>query len=355
MMAPPEWRDDEDISLFAVATMLLRSRWRLARWMVAGAVLATVFALLSRPQYRAAASFIPQGYDNNRSGIASLAGQLGVSVPTQSGNASLSPDFYIALLGSRALLAPVVRDTFAVPELNQQHIAFVDLFQVGGATPAVRDERAVALLRRLVSPSASKTTGVVEVAVSTEWRSVSLAIATALMAGINDFNQQMRQGQAASERKFIEGRLSEATAALRTAEDRLSEFERSNRVILGSPTLQLDRDRLQRDVGFRQQVVSNLTQSYEDARIREVRDTPVITAFEAPYAPPQPEPRGRLKKVLTGAAAGLVIGIFLSLISGITTLRRRSGDAEAAEFTGVLSETKRDLLRPFRLFGRTPR
>jgi uncharacterized protein involved in exopolysaccharide biosynthesis len=130
------------------------------------------------------------------------------------------------------------------------------------------------------------------------------------MTGVNRYNQETRQGQAAAERRFVEGRLSEARDSLRAAEDRLERFSKTNVQIGGSRSLQLERDRITRDVIQRQALVSGLTQSYEDVRIREVRDTPVITELEAPSVSPRPVPRGRTKAALIGFAVG---GFFLSL------------------------------------------
>jgi uncharacterized protein involved in exopolysaccharide biosynthesis len=112
-MTEPDWQGGGELSLLAVGTILLRNRWRVVRWMLFGAVVAAL-AMLTKPAlYVASASFIPQGADPGRSGLANLAGQFGVVLPAS--NQSLSPDFYASLLRSRELLLPIVSDTFAVP------------------------------------------------------------------------------------------------------------------------------------------------------------------------------------------------------------------------------------------------
>src|SRR3954465_2381204 len=97
MEAAPKWRDEGEISLFALGTTLLRNRWRIVRWMAVGGLVAAVFALFKPALYVASASFLPQGAtDPSRSGLASLAGQFGVTLPTA--NQSLSPEVYARLL-----------------------------------------------------------------------------------------------------------------------------------------------------------------------------------------------------------------------------------------------------------------
>ena len=337
-MAEAAWRDRDELSLFALGTILLRNRWRIARWMLAGGALATASAFTRPALYVASTSFIPEGNDPSRSGLASLAGQFGVALPAS--NQSQSPDFYTRLLGSRVLLTPIVRDTFAVQEMGGRRIPFLTLFGIQGGSVKRQEEQAVKQLTSLVKTSVAKSTGVVELSVATRWPSVSLAIATALVNGVNDFNQRTRQGQAAAERKFVEGRLSVAGSDLRAAEDRLEDFLKTNRQFTSSPDLTFQRDRLQRDVSVKQQVFSSLTQSYEEVRIREVRDTPVITVIEPPAVPTTPQPRGRLVTVLVGLILGGFFGAIIAFVSDTVSRRREEGDTQADEFVDTLGDMK---------------
>jgi len=284
---------------------------------------------------------MPQGNDANRSGLASLAGQIGIAIPT--GTPSFSPDFYLSLLRSRVVLLPITRDTIAVQELGGKRISVLDLFKIPSGPAQRREEQGVTLLQRLLSVSVAKSTGIVEFSAATQWRSVSLALVAALLDGVNEYNERTRQGQAMSERKFIEGRLALASSELRDAENRLAGFLKTNRDFGSSPDLVIERERLQRDLALRQQVFTTLTQAYEEARIREVRDTPVITVFEPPSAPSLPKPRGLVIGVLLGLVLGGLIGMLLAFTSGLLRRRKESGNTEAEEFANALREAKGQL------------
>ena len=338
------WRDEE-VSLFAVATMLLRNRWRIARWALAGALLAGILVLFKPAKYTASASFIPQGTDVNRSGLATLAGQFGLSIP---GNQTLSPDFYANLLRAKTILLPIVRDTFTVAEEGGRKTNFQKLFEIKGATAPVRDERGVRQLERMLSTAVGKTTGVVSFSVETRWPSVSLGIVQRLVSAVDEFNQRTRQGQAAAERKFVEGRLAVAASDLRAAEDRLQSFLQNNREYSRSPELNFAHDRLQRDVNLQQQVFTSLTQSLEEVRIREVRDTPAITVVEPPAVDLIPESRRRVLYVLLGLFFGAFVGALVVFASEAMHRRRQEGDVEAEEFAGTLGEVKVAMMGPVR-------
>lgn len=345
-MTAVETRVDADLSFFAIVTLLLRNRWRVIRWTIAGAMIALATVIMRPPLFKAAASFAPQGADASKSNLASLAGQFGVAIPT--GGQTLSPEYYARLLKSRTLLRAIVLDTVAVRELGGRRTTLLDLFEIPGTDQALREDLGIEQLTKMVGTSVSKPTSIVEVTAQTKWRSVSLAIVTALVAKVNEFNQQSRQSQAGAERKFVEGRLLLADTDLRDAEDRLRQFVRGNRQISNSPDLTLERDRVERLVSQRQQVFTTLAQSFEEARIREVRDTPVITLVESPSVPARSEPRGRTKVVLLGVMLGGFIGGALVLLSATLARRRAAGDVEASDLDSALGDVKSGLVTPLR-------
>lgn len=342
-MTGPQMEEEKEISVFALGTLFVRNRWRIGRWMLIGGVL-TALSVASRPAlYSASASFTPQGVDPARSGLATVAGQLGMNIP--SSNQTQSPDFYVQLLSSRVVLEPIVRDTFAVPELSPRPLTFQEIFKISGGSERSREEQAVETLRGTIGTSVARTTGIIELRVATRWPSLSLAIVTDLVNGLNEYNRVTRKAQAEAERKFIESQLTIASTDLRAAEDRLEGFLRTNRDFAGSPELAFQRDRLQRDVGLKQQVFTTLTQAYEDVRIREVRDTPVLSLIEAPSVPTVPAPRGRVKSVLIGLLLGAIFGALLSWLSAVISRRRAEGNPEADEFFSVLDELKAKINR----------
>jgi uncharacterized protein involved in exopolysaccharide biosynthesis len=77
--------------------------------------------------------------------------------------------------------------------------------------------------------------------------------------------------------------------------------------------------------------VTTMVQSYEQARITEVRDTPVITVLQSPFFPPLNDPRRLVFMTVLGAMIGGMIGIMLAFVS--EAIRRpRTGDPARAEF-----------------------
>jgi uncharacterized protein involved in exopolysaccharide biosynthesis len=325
----------DDVSMLAFATFILRWRRLILSAGIVGLVLGAVVALVAHPVYRSTTTFIPQGSDTDRlSGLALAASQFGLNVPTS----GWGPPIYVELLRSKALLQAVALDTVDVAE-EKRSSPVIDLLGVTGSSPAMRLEKAVKRLREVIQADEDKRLGAVRINVDTRWPSVSLALSQLVVDGVTRFNGETRRSQAAAERQFVEQQSIEAEAQLRQAEDRLQAFSQRNRVA-GSPELSLERDRLQRDVDLRQQLYTSLVQNREEARIREVRDIPVITMLEDPRLPAASEGRKLLLKMVLGFLGGVLLGMVLAVIVQGLIGVRSDGTTEAQEFFRLVEEAK---------------
>ena len=322
---------DDEISLWEVLAVLLRRRGVIvASTLVVGA-LAVTFALVRAPSFSTQASFQPQGSEASQSQLLALASQFGVNVG--GGGAELSPAFYAELLTSREILLRVAEFDFLVDGAT---VRLVDLLEIEEDTEELRLKEAVEWLREsAVSVQTGRETGIVTVGVTTDWSELSVQIADRLLHEVSRFNLETRQSQAASERGFIEARVDNAREDLQQAENELQSFLQANRQFQDSPELAFQYERLQRNVSLRQQVFTTLVQSFEQARIAEVRDTPVITVLQPPYLPPGPDER-RLKLFL---ALGLVLGAMGGTVLAFVVeafKRPGSGDPAREEFQRTL-------------------
>lgn len=325
--------DDEHGGAFsplAVLALVLRQRRVFVSVVGIGLALTLAIGLLKKRTYSSTFSFVPQTTaDPRAAGLASLAGQFGVSLGG-AGNAAQSPQFYADLLQTREVLVPIVTDSFAaMPGGPREPLA--QLLDIRGASPSLVLFHTVRAMRERVIEStvATRTTGVVSVTVKTPSPSLSLQIAERLIAGLNQYNLATRQSQAGAERRFTEQRLAVAKQTLHTAEDALVYFLRTNRQFESAPELNAQYQRLQREVDLQRQVVGGLAQSYEDARIREVRDTPVVTVIERPVVAALPDPRGLLKALIAGFAASVGAALLAAVLRDAYARLRVPGTSQA--------------------------
>ncbi len=309
--------DHYGLTFVALVDLVARHRRALVGGLVAGAALGLAGASLRAPRYTASASFTPQALsDQSRAGLAGLAGSIGVNIGGL-GSPSQSPQFYAELLRTRDVLGPLLADTVR-PAAGEAARALADLLDVDEDAPALQREKLLQLLReKLVLTDVATRTGVVTVRVTTRWPDVSFRVLERLLEETNRYNLRSRQTQAAAERRFSERRLAEAQRELRDAEDRAQRFLMVNRTYQGSPELRFDYERLQREVGLRQQLVSSLAQAYEEARIREVRDTPAIAIVESPAVPARADSRRRGLFAAAGGVLGALLAFGVALARGV--------------------------------------
>jgi uncharacterized protein involved in exopolysaccharide biosynthesis len=345
----PNYDDGEEISLFALANVLLRWRWLIIGLAILGAAGGVVSGLMKTREYSSSAIFIPQGAESQTSGFALAASQFGISVPSSGGG--WGPPMYVELIRSRALLTPIVFDTLVVAEERGRRVTFMDLMQISGPTPDRRAELAANALSGMIAADEDKKLSAVTFSVTTRWPSVSLALAQKLVERVNQFNLETRKSQAAAERKFVDTQTAQAEDSLRNAENKLQQFLQDNRQV-GSPQQLFERDRLQREVTMRQQLYASWLQNGEDARIREVRDTPVITVMEEPRLPFVGQPRGTGQKMVLGGIAGALIGALIAFLASKLSGARAAETEEAREFFELVDDaTPRFLRRNGRVRG----
>ncbi len=343
-------QEPDDVSLLSVLNAILRHRGLVIGTAVAAFLLVVGLVLAQPRTYSTTAKFMTQarGSQSNLSGVAA---QFGLTLPTA--EAGQSPQFYVDLATSREILRDVAATRFTFQTDTGLAVAtLADLYGEPEDAPALRREQAIEELARDVEAETAGATGVIRLTVRAENASLAQQIVQRILQLLAEFNLQRRQSQAAAEREFTEARLTEAQRELRFAENRMEAFLARNRAFGNSPELTFEKDRLARDVSMRQQLFTTLAQAFEQAKIDEVRDTPVITVLGEPEKPLRPDRRGLLRKGLLALAVGLILGVLLALARDFMS---RSGGAESeefAEFSTLKRDALGDLKRPWRLVAR---
>ena len=286
-----------------------------------------------------------------------LAAQFGVAIPVS--DPSQTPPFYVDLLKSREILGKIVDTsyTFGTPG-GPVTANVVDYLWIWEQDSARRREDGIWALRRHVIPTFDLKTGVVDLQVSVRYPELAFQITQHVLTELNRFNLVTRQSQAAAERTFTATRLEEVERALRGAEDALQHFLERNRDYRNSPLLTFEQDRLARKVSEQQELYSSLSQAFEQAKIEEVRDTPVFTILEEPELPARPDRRYLAVKALLALILGGAAGLGIGLLRDVGARSRRGGDLDFVEYAELQRQALDDVRHPVRgirrLLGRPP-
>jgi len=270
---------------------------------------ALLIALVLPSRYTAVAQFVAAQSQTSQlptSGLAALASRFGIGAAPGGGD---SPDFYAALLAERSILDPTLRDSFTTE--GGEKIRLLDFIYTRSGTAERRLEQGAKKLGDKTTVSVDDQTGIVTLSVEMPDPSVAAQVAFRLMARLDSFNLLTRQSVARASRRFIEERLQGAQHELTEAEDSLRRFYERNRRLQDSPTLLFEEGRLKRVVDLRQQAFQTLSQEYEQARIDEVRDTPVLTVLQPPLVPTKRSWTKRGVALLLGGIGGILVRVGL--------------------------------------------
>ncbi|UCF18249.1 MAG: hypothetical protein JSU87_09810 [Gemmatimonadota bacterium] len=344
----PQGLDDDEgyeVSLLELANVLLKRRRLVVGFPVVAAVLMAIISLILPTKFTATTTFVPESESEGLSlpsGLAGLASQFGVAIP---GGGANSPRFYSGVLESRTLRDQVLLAMFPDPrsQAPEDSATLLEILGVEGRNRTRRLEKGRDRLEEMMSVMVDNETNIVSVSVETRHPALSAQVANLVIDLLNRFNLETRQSNARERRRFTGERLSEAENELQEAEDVLQEFLRRNRQFSGSPELTFEHERLQRQVTIKQEVLTTLRRSYEEARIEEVNDTPVITVIDHAVAPDKKSSPKRKLNVVLAFFVAAVLGVFGSFGLEFTERLRARDEQDFREFSSQWAAVKSEL------------
>ncbi len=317
--APGDQANDheDELSPFRVLIPLIRERRTIARWILGCAAAALLAATVLPVRYKALASFTmeqeTQGLTLSPS-LSALAGQFGIP----SSDPELSPDFYVALIEGRTiariLLSTRFLDSGARSPDSTTGYRLIDLLDIHAASERERWEKGIKKVHSMLSATIDRKAGIVTLTVEDGDAMRAAAIANTVLDLLNRYNVEQRQFRSRQQRQFAERRLAEARKELRETEQRQLEFLTSNRTYSQSPVLSYELAQLQRAVEEKQEVVLTLTKAYEEARIAEARDIPVLTVVDRADPPVRRSFPVWWKFLLVALIAGAILGTTSALL-----------------------------------------
>jgi uncharacterized protein involved in exopolysaccharide biosynthesis len=307
---------------------------------------------LTSPRYFTTdASFMARG-GRGQSQLSELAQQFGLG--GGGADTEQSPAFYMDLVESRSLLAAVGNRDYSMRTASGVLTGnIIKIYGIRAKNPAIQKARMIDALKGQVEEFVNARTGVITIWVHAQTPEMAVQITRNILDEVNRFNLNRRQTQAGAERNFVEKRLGDAQMELRQAEENLQSFLTENREFRSSPSLQLEFDRLNRTVSMRQELYNTLAKAYEQAKIEEVKDLPVITVVEPPETPIAPDAHGGLLKTLIGIIVGVAIGSLIAFGGHLIALMKRNQQSDDfVEFATLSREAMDDLTHPWRTFTR---
>ena len=316
----------------ALLTPLIERRRQilLGALLIAGLV-ALGTALVPR-KYKAELTLTP--VTNSRSASPALGGLAALAGATLQMGYQLTPARMVELLTSRAVLSGV-----GFSELNRGE-RVID--RAVGADKRITDAEQVAkYLRRITKVGSNKETGTIALAVSHRDSALARIIASRVVDSASQIFVRTSRAQAQQLRLAQEARVQNAATQLATAEDRLREFSFRNRATPLFSTAGMERERLEREIRFAEQVYTQAMTERDAAFARELEATPTVVVQDPlPRQLPAVRKRIVVKTVLAAVAALVLLSLYF-LIGDLMRRRLARRDMETERFRQAVSALPR--------------
>jgi len=326
---------DDEIDLRALFQVLWNDRKRIIQITAVVTLIGVLYALLATPLYKSTITMYPSGQESGGK-VSQLQGMASTFGFDAGGG---KPSFHIPdIVQSRRLKTELIYHEWNSEEFDKP-VNLIHYWEIDNTTGIslnpinwikalfASDEdsdyrtlkweaSALDKLNDRISVD-ERESGLISIEILMEEPEIAADMANTMYPAIVDFTVETHSKQASLNREFIEERQMEVKEQLTESEDALKEFRERNRSIMESPQLQLEIERLMREVEIKTQVYITLQQQYELARIEEVKETPSVVILDRGKPAAEEDTPKRKLIVILSIIIGGIIGVFFISIKRI--------------------------------------
>ena len=277
----------------------------------------TYVKYLQQPKYVSSATILlPQAIGSNLGGFAGIASQFGVNVPSSAQADLSSPLLLPDILKSRTFAEKILDKSFYTNEFGKE-LSLLAILTHGEKSPDVgRDTlitNALNKLNDILEFELDLTSSISTINVITNEPIFSKKLAEVTLVELENLNRYYKSQTVNEKLDFIQNRIDSVQENLVFSEKKLKEFNEKNRQI-SAPSLQLDLDRLTREVEVQKGIFLTLKQQYELAKIEEVQGASIIQILDKPYVPLGPSNKNISQSVLISGFLGILLGVVVGFL-----------------------------------------
>lgn len=341
---------EDEVSLLDILLVLVRNKMLIGRTVLVFALLGTTYAVLASAEFTSSTRVVresqAQGGEVALPGGISPGAISGLGIDIGGTSSGLTPQAFPDVLEGRKVRLSVVRDTFRFPDVERP-MTFVDYVNrppgaldlvlnytlklpwtlksaLGNAIsdspapaetteagePALtkEEDESLGVISEMVSTSVNQESGLMTISVVASSPRLAADLTESFLDHFTTRVREIRTEKVRERLDFVERRFQEVGTELEAAEDRLAEFLERNQNP-NSARLQFQRDRLERQVSFKEQLYSELQSQLTQTRLDLQRRQPVVTVVEEPVPPVDRSAPRRTFIVLLMVVVGILFGV----------------------------------------------
>ena len=343
---PPSYYFEEDtISLTDIMLTLAR---HLKVIIITPTILCTLTIIyvlfIAKPVYTSTAKIMSSSSGSGVSQAAGLAAQFGINIPT---GQSEPKWVYPEIIKSRTLARAILKQKFDSNEFGPQK-SLLQILTYGNDEPEFNldtlEIMATEYFLEMIEVSEDIKTAILTLNINASEPILAAEINKVLIEELDAHQRKYNKAKTSDTKQFIEERIIDTEKELMAAEEYLKVFMDRNRRIENSPALQLEKQRLGREVTVLTGVFTTLKQQLETTKIEEVKESDYVVVLDPPEAPLQrSKPNKRLMVILAGIL-GIGLGMVLAFIREFTANSEKEEKDKMTEAKSLVRQHLSDFI-----------
>jgi len=249
-------------------------------------------------------------------GIAGIASQFGVNIPSVNQADLSSPSLFPDLIRSRTFAEKVFVKKFFTEKYGKE-LSLLAILTHGNNSPLFGKDTlitsALPTLANMLEFRKSSNSNFSIIQVTAFEPEFSKQLAEVVLEELDDLNRFFKSRATNEKTLFIENRIAAVAGELEDSERFLKDFNEKNRQVL-SPFLKLSQERLTRNVEIQKGIFLTLKQELELAKIEEIQETSIVQVLDKPNLPLGPVNKKLKQSVLLAGLLGIILGILLGFV-----------------------------------------
>ncbi len=272
----------------------------------------TYVQFIQSPIYQSSVSvLLPENQTNSIGGLAGLASQFGVNMPTGPKADLSSPSLFPELLNSRTFAEKILEKKFYTKRYGEK-LTLLSILTHGNSKPKQSQDillfQAVQKFKLMIKFEQNPKSTFSVIRVNAFEPVFAKELTELVLIQLEELNRFYKNQSVNEKIDFIDQRISSVKDDLEKSEQLIKIFNEQNRQI-SSPSLTLEQDRLERNVEIQRGIFLTLKQELELAKIEEVQSASIVQVLDKPQIPLGPINKNIILTIFLSSFVGAILGI----------------------------------------------
>ena len=303
-------------------------------------------SFFAKPVYISTAKIMSSSTSGNAiSNAMGLASQFGIAMPvSESGPKWVYPE----IIKSRTLARNILKRRFDTDSYGLQK----PLLEILGFGNDINQKEigtfeglAIDNFLSMVNISENIKTGILTLNVTASEPNFAADVNQALIEELDTHQRDYNKTKTKEAKQFIEGRIIDTEKELINSEEALKVFMDRNRRIENSPALQLEKQRLSREVAVLTGVFTTLKQQLETTKIEEVKESDYVIVLDEPSRPLAPSKPKKGLMVIMAGILGISIGVVIGFLIEVFKKSKNEKKEKLNKVKSILVKNISDLFK----------